>query len=57
MSYPRDLEDYADWELLAEINKRNKYRLEDKCDYCGSNHPDLCSKPVRHINRKIITIE
>jgi len=34
MSYPRDLEDYSDSELAAELARRCAERSLGKCDYC-----------------------
>jgi hypothetical protein len=44
MSYPRDLDDYSDEELVSELSRRHINRLVGKCDYCGrpSNKKARC---------------
>lgn len=35
MSYPKDLDEYPDHALKAELQRREKNRLDGLCDYCG----------------------
>jgi hypothetical protein len=50
MSYPRDLDDYSDKELMDELNRRYISRQGRNCDYChrplGSR--PACRHPARH---------
>lgn len=50
MSYPRDLDEYAESELLAEVQRREDLRRAGNCDYCkrafGKSPP--CRFPERH---------
>lgn len=49
MSLPRDLDEYTKGELLAELERREKARKADVCDYCVrpfSTAP--CKFPDRH---------
>lgn len=49
MSYPRDLDDYSDDELHAEIGRRLVARAKGKCDYCGrSRNLKACRYRERH---------
>ncbi len=49
MSYPRDLEDYDDDELFAELKVRAKARLQGKCDYCKQTpEKEACRYADRH---------
>lgn len=34
MSYPKDLEEYTDAELRAELDRRNLERRNGNCSYC-----------------------
>lgn len=49
MSYPRDLDEIPEQELLAEISRRATARAGRRCDYCGLP-PELpvCRFPERH---------
>lgn len=49
MSYPRDLDEINEAELLGELERRRKVRASGCCDYCGvpSNGP-TCRFPERH---------
>lgn len=42
MSYPRDLEDYADEELIHELARRQGMRKKGQCSRCG--RPLLASR-------------
>ena len=49
MSYSRDLDEYADVELVGEIERRKTARAQGLCDYC--NRPvreESCRFPLRH---------
>lgn len=35
MSYPKDLDDYCDAELMRELGRRKKLRDVGKCAYCS----------------------
>lgn len=35
MSYPRDLDEYAEHELSDEVRRRKAQRAKGLCDYCG----------------------
>ena len=49
MSYPRDLDEYQEHELEAEIMRRRKARAEGVCDYClRSPEASSCMYPKRH---------
>ena len=54
MSYPRDLDEFAEKELVAELERRERLRRRGLCDYCGSPAGVLfpngrtCSHPERH---------
>lgn len=49
MSYPRDLDEYNEQELLDELKRRAGARARGVCDYCG-RYCDTppCRFPVRH---------
>lgn len=49
MSYPKDIDDYEDKDLLAELALRAMRRERGVCDYCRrfSNDPP-CKFPARH---------
>ncbi len=49
MSYPRDLDDYSDEELMQELNERQHRRHGRLCTYCAQryDHPS-CKYPERH---------
>lgn len=48
MSYPKDLEDYSDDQLSDELARRNRCRVELRCDYCERLQS---SPPCRHADR------
>jgi hypothetical protein len=49
VSYPKDLEDYTDQQLLEEILRRAKLRADGVCDYCGSPATKpTCAHVYRH---------
>lgn len=45
MSYPKDLDEYTDVEIRAEIRRRARAALEGRCSYC---HQALDAKPCRY---------
>lgn len=49
MSYPKDLDEYSEEDLDAELKRRADLRLKGLCDYCG-RHRDMptCRMPKRH---------
>lgn len=49
MSYLKDLEEYTDAELEAEIRRRRSLMFQGLCSYCG-RRPSLtpCRFPERH---------
>lgn len=55
MSYPRDLDDYSESELEAELKRRDRLRKAGKCDYCRTvpNGETSCSRPGRHNDPRI----
>ena len=49
MSYPKDLDEYNRYDLVAELARREKVLHEGKCDYCGrSGLTKSCRFPGRH---------
>lgn len=49
MSYPRDLDEYSENELLEEIERRRTVRERGLCDYCGRKPTTSpCKFPERH---------
>lgn len=49
MSYPMDLDDYTDQELLTELKERAEKRAMGLCDYCGRKPTTSpCKYPKRH---------
>lgn len=38
MSFPRDLDEFGEDELVDELRRRFEARREGKCDYCGRPH-------------------
>lgn len=49
MSYPRDLDEYPKADLLAELDRRDKARKANVCDYCGRAFSEpACRFPDRH---------
>lgn len=49
MSLPRDLDEYTKGELLAELDRRERARRADVCDYCGRPFfTTPCKFPDRH---------
>ncbi len=55
MSYPRDLDDYSDDELINELARRCAERSKGNCDYCrrprtettisGVTRPSIACRP------------
>lgn len=50
MSYPRDLDEIPESELLTELLRRQSAQAEGICDYCGRkcNAEPPCKFPERH---------
>lgn len=48
MSYPRDLDEYTEEELRAELRRREAFRALGLCDYCGRPALTTCRFPDRH---------
>jgi len=49
MSYPRDLDEITEAELLGELERRRDLRSQGRCDYCGVVHAGpTCRFPERH---------
>ena len=49
MSYPKDLDEYSEKELVAELNRRFVARSRGVCDYCGRPpEAPACKFPERH---------
>lgn len=50
MSYPKDLDEYTQAELEAEIELRSKRRAAGLCDYCNrrAGTSPACKFPERH---------
>lgn len=49
MSYPKDLDEYDDEELMEELDKRAVRRKRGICDYCGQKfEAPSCRFPHRH---------
>lgn len=49
MSYPKDIDEYTDFELQIEMETRKNRRAAGLCDYC--NRPPetpACKFPARH---------
>lgn len=51
MSYSRDLDEYAESELLRELQRRNDLRREGSCDYCKRHMILTKDAPCRFPNR------
>lgn len=50
MSYPKDLDEYTDVELSAELLSRANRRSAGRCDYCDNyRNEGPCKFPQRHI--------
>lgn len=50
MSYPRDLEEYNEHELMTELERRRRLHAEGKCDYCGRRgDTNPCRFEHRHL--------
>lgn len=59
MSYPRDLDDYKDEELINELARRCAERSKGNCDYCrrprtettisGVTRPTIACNSGRHV--------
>ena len=49
MSYPMDLDDYREADLLKELARRKEFRAQGLCDYCGRRPiAPSCKFPDRH---------
>ena len=50
MSYPRDLDELSEEELVAELSRRGRCRNSGLCDYCGRKLgiAPACRFPERH---------
>lgn len=49
MSYPIDLDEMDEDDLVAEIQRRKLMRSMGRCDYCGSkDRSRKCKMPMRH---------
>lgn len=49
MSFPRDLDEYSEAELRAELTRRAQVRSTGACDYCGRPvNAEPCRFPARH---------
>lgn len=50
MSYPRDLDEVSEKELVSEISRRKLLRRKGNCDYCGrpAGCIPACRFPERH---------
>ena len=44
MSYPKDLDEYEDHVLSAELRRRERQRKAGLCDYCGKPPTDPVCK-------------
>lgn len=53
MSYLKGLDEYDEYELLAELSRRAGRRQLGLCDYCGGTDPD---KPCRFTTRHFASI-
>lgn len=45
MSYPRDLDEYTDHDLIGELHQRATDRARGLCDYC--HQPSASTAPCR----------
>lgn len=49
MSYPKDIDEYSQDEILIELERRYFLRARGNCDYCGrSLGAPACKLPERH---------
>jgi hypothetical protein len=49
VSYPKDLDEYTEAELKAELERRQKAREAGLCDYCGRQPSQpACRFPERY---------
>lgn len=48
MSYPRDLNEIPERELIFELRRRRQARRQGVCDYCGRYRQ---SEPCRFVER------
>jgi hypothetical protein len=49
VSYPKDLDEYTDAQLDAEITRRARLAQKGLCTYCGQpSAADPCKFPERH---------
>lgn len=56
MGYPRDLDEYTDEELRAELEGRERLRALALCDYCGRSwETRACRFPDRHAASGLVT--
>ena len=54
MSFPKDLDEYAETELQDELVNRAKARTKGVCDYCGRRPSEpVCKFPERHKDKRI----
>ena len=50
MSYPKDLDEYDDEQLLEELRRRYDARKAGRCDYCGRTKKlKSCRYEARHV--------
>jgi len=50
MSYSKDLDEYSEDELLAELEQRKDLRSTGLCDYCAQpGYTPSCKFPFRHV--------
>lgn len=48
MSYPKDIDDYSDKELIVELARRCAERSLGRCDYCRRPKTDSACGSGRH---------
>ena len=53
MGFPRDLDEYPEKTLRAELRRRREARRNGRCDYCGGfpNSAATCKFPERHVEK------
>ncbi len=51
MSYPRDIDEYTNLELVAELKLRADRTYYGRCDYCDrfKDEGEPCKFPRRHV--------
>lgn len=56
MSYPRDLDEFEEAELVREIDLRRTRRAVGRCDYCRreAGQPPSCKFGERHHNEEAV---